>query len=77
MSEPRRRTRGKRTVYLSRLDRERLAAGEIAAPEEALHANDPPEQRPASTGSTAAGPPGLSGHDQDILNERPPHFGKL
>lgn len=75
----------RRVVRLSRLDQERLDKGEISAPEEALHNDDPKDgpRRPsgATAGADTKNPPrradSFSAHDRDLLAELPPHFGKF
>jgi hypothetical protein len=69
------RSGARRAVRLSRVDRERLERGEIATPEEALHVNDARESV-----SAPHEVPHIEPHDAEerrILNEVPPHFGKL
>lgn len=63
----------KRSVYLSRVDRERLERGEIACPEEALHKDDPPARR--KPGQAESKKTELSQRDREILEDRPPHWG--
>lgn len=83
--------KSRRVVMLSRVDAERLERGEIATPEEALHIHDAPPVKPrvpksaaavaaaAASGTVKGSTPvrKLSPHEQDILAEVPPHFGKL
>ncbi|WP_182354294.1 hypothetical protein [Flaviflexus huanghaiensis] len=67
----------RRAVYLSRVDRERLERGEISAPEEALHRDDPAPGRPAADRpdeKKKVTEKGLSARDREILSERPPHW---
>lgn len=70
--------RRRRAVYLSRVDRQRLERGEISAPEEALHKDDPVPSPPVGSEGTAGAPKkkvtGLSARDREILAERPPHW---
>ncbi len=86
MSEARReKNRSRRVVALSRIDRERLARGEISAPEEAVHNTDAPAVYPEKGSAPLRAvrkkkktvSPGFTPHEMDILSEVPPHFGKL
>ncbi|MFC5370787.1 hypothetical protein [Arcanobacterium bovis] len=76
-------------MRLSRVDQERLMRGEIATPEEALHIHDAPPVRPefpaqrdANQGMGTYGRAGqanksLSPHERELLENLPPHFGKI
>ncbi|MBM9432479.1 hypothetical protein [Flaviflexus equikiangi] len=67
-------TKSRRVVHLSRVDRERLERGEITAPEEALHKDDPPARvKPVRAESQRR--EGLSARDREIAENRPPHWG--
>ena len=73
---------GKRVVMLSRVDQERLANGEISSVEEAVHqALKNSEPRDAVVARRRKGltkdSQGLSPHDRELLENLPPHFGKL
>jgi hypothetical protein len=62
-------------VRLSRVDAERLARGEIAKPEDAVHLNDPRETRSLQRAeSTVAA---RDANERRLLADRPPHFGTL
>lgn len=65
--------KGRRAVYLSRVDRERLERGEISAPEQAVHKDDPPAVRQPAPAEKKQ--KRLSQRDREILEERPPHWG--
>ena len=90
--KPVRRRGSRRVVMVSQVDAKRIAAGEFASVEEVLHASDakqpareqhPSGRKPAShkprdpKGKAKQPAPWLSARDQEILNEVPPHFGKL
>ncbi|WP_270975988.1 hypothetical protein [Trueperella sp.] len=106
VGKPVRRRGSRRVVMVSEVDAKRIAAGEFASAEEALHATDarqPGASCPRSAKTVAAeggeqserktgeraprqpkpdqqrrqATPRLSLHDQEILNEVPPHFGKF
>lgn len=67
-----------RAVRLSRVDAERLARGEISTPEEALHIYDaPPLKVTRSTADKKKQSRTLSAHEREILDNVPPHFGKI
>ncbi len=74
----------RRAVYLSRVDKERMARGEISSAEEALHIYDAHSvlcgqkntvQKKLDT--TKKKSVELSAREREILAEVPPHFGKL
>ena len=77
--------KSRRVVLLSRVDQERLARGEISAPEEAVHISDARGVHPkfyspqelAARAAKAAQQQSLSAHEREILAEVPPHFGKI
>ncbi len=84
--------KSRRVVHLSRVDQERLAQGEFAFPEAALHQDDAPDlayklalvqARRTSVAKSVSKNHGdsttveLSPRDKEILRELPPHFGKL
>lgn len=76
--------KSRRVVMLSRIDQERLARGEISAPEEAVHVSDargvhPKFYSPQELAAHAAkaAQHSLSAHEREILAEVPPHFGKI
>ena len=62
-------------VRLSRVDAERLARGEIANPEEALHLNDLRETRSLQREESAVA--ARDANERRLLGDRPPHFGSL
>ena len=62
-------------VRLSRVDAERLARGEIANPEEALHLNDVRETRSLQREEPAVA--ARDANERRLLGDRPPHFGSL
>lgn len=62
-------------VRLSRIDAERLARGEIANPEEALHLNDLRETRSLQREESAVA--ARDANERRLLGDRPPHFGSL
>lgn len=64
----------RRVVRLSRVDRERLEAGDISCPEEAVHKDDPPAKKTLGADRKSST---MSSHDKELLRELPPHFGKL
>ena len=70
---PKRRRRA--AVRLSRVDAERLARGEIANPEEALHLNDLRETRSLQREEPAVA--ARDANERRLLGDRPPHFGSL
>jgi len=70
---PRRKRRA--AVRLSRVDAERLARGEIASPEEALHLNDLRETRSLQREEPIVSP--RDANERRLLGDRPPHFGSL
>ena len=70
---PKRKRRA--AVRLSRVDAERLARGEIANPEEALHLNDLRETR--SLQSEESSVAARDANERRLLGDRPPHFGSL
>lgn len=73
LQAPKRKRRA--AVRLSRVDAERLARGEIANPEEALHLNDLRETRSLQREeSTVAA---RDANERRLLGDRPPHFGSL
>lgn len=74
MSE--KKQRGRAAVRLSRVDRERLERGEIATPEEALHLNDA-GIAVSSEHEVAPKVQAKDANERRLLNDRPPHFGKL
>ncbi|MBM7824657.1 hypothetical protein JOD55_000484 [Arcanobacterium pluranimalium] len=79
----------KRVVRLSRVDQERLLRGEISTPEEAVHIHDAPPVRPAMStqqngnqnrgthGGAGQANTSLSPHERELLENLPPHFGKI
>ena len=67
--------RRRAAVRLSRVDAERLARGEIANPEEALHLNDLRETR--SLQSEESSVAARDANERRLLGDRPPHFGSL
>lgn len=70
---PKRKRRA--AVRLSRVDAERLARGEIANPEEALHLNDLRETRSLQREESAVA--ARDANERRLLGDRPPHFGSL
>ena len=70
---PKRKRRA--AVRLSRVDAERLARGEIANPEEALHLNDLRETRSLQREESAVA--ARDANERRLLGDRPPHFGTL
>ena len=78
---------GKRVTALSRIDQERLAVGEISYPEEALKQyEDPPLPAPLPQVPKDHGGEGSNGgvrrrhispREREILENLPPHFGKI
>lgn len=70
---PKRKRRA--AVRLSRVDAERLARGEIANPEEALHLNDLRETRSLQCEESAVA--ARDANERRLLGDRPPHFGSL
>ncbi|QRV02000.1 hypothetical protein JTE88_07950 [Arcanobacterium phocisimile] len=67
-------------VRLSRVDAQRLARGEFSAPEEALHVTDAgPVMQRSKTGvvQRSAQPQALSPHERELIENLPPHFGKI
>ncbi|MBE6484731.1 MAG: hypothetical protein E7Z96_08215 [Actinomycetaceae bacterium] len=76
-------------MRLSRVDRERLESGEFAHPEDALRAAAEESVADNARGAAAAEHAGAASaqrrdgikardaHEQDLLAEVPPHFGKL
>ncbi|WP_124054323.1 hypothetical protein [Arcanobacterium ihumii] len=83
-------SRPKRVVRLSRIDQKRLDRGEIQTPEEALHIYDAPPVRPeipnrdgqrgsgkGSHSSAGQAINSLSPHERELLENLPPHFGKI
>lgn len=70
---PKRKRRA--AVRLSRVDAERLARGEIANPEEALHLNDLRETRSLRREESAVA--ARDANERRLLGDRPPHFGTL
>lgn len=69
---------GKRAVALSRVDRERLQRGELSYPEQALIHQDFVAQVPhAARGHTSLDTQDLTPHEREILENLPPHFGKI
>ena len=62
-------------VRLSRVDAERLARGEIANPEEALHLNDLRETRSLQREESSVA--ARDANERRLLGDRPPHFGSL
>ena len=70
---PKRKRRA--AVRLSRVDAERLARGEIASPEEALHLNDLRETRSLQREEPAVA--ARDANERRLLGDRPPHFGSL
>ena len=67
--------RRRAAVRLSRVDAERLARGEIANPEEALHLNDLRETRSLQREESAVA--ARDANERRLLGDRPPHFGTL
>ena len=77
----------KRVTVLSRVDRERLAAGEISFPEEALQqyaaqaqpvaGRKAPHNGRAQETAQAGSEAQLTALDREILANVPPHFGKI
>lgn len=67
---------GRRVISLSRVDRERLERGEISSPEEAFRQYDAPTVVPQGHSFSTDEEP-LSPFEKDILENIPPHFGKL
>lgn len=74
MSDGERRHKG--VVRLSRVDRERLERGEIADPTEALHLNDRKVTESAAHEISSA-VTARDANERRLLDDRPPHFGKL
>lgn len=70
---PKRKRRA--AVRLSRVNAERLARGEIANPEEALHLNDLRETRSLRREESAVA--ARDANERRLLGDRPPHFGTL
>ncbi|ADH93300.1 hypothetical protein EBF03_07920 [Arcanobacterium haemolyticum] len=68
--------RGRRVVRLSRLDAGRLERGDIATPEEALHNTDagPVLSKPTGFHTPAQA---YDPHEKELIENVPPHFGKL
>lgn len=80
--KPVKRRGTRRVVMVSEVDARRIRAGEFASVEEVLHATDksarPLAERQAKKQARQKDEgPKFSPHDQAILNELPPHFGKL
>ena len=73
LQAPKRKRRA--AVRLSRVDAERLARGEIANPEEALHLNDLRETRSLQREESAVA--ARDANERRLLGDRPPHFGSL
>ena len=73
LQAPKRKRRA--AVRLSRVDAERLARGEIANPEEALHLNDLRETRSLQREEPAVA--ARDANERRLLGDRPPHFGSL
>lgn len=73
LQAPKRKRRA--AVRLSRVDAERLARGEIANPEEALHLNDLRETRSLQREESAVA--ARDANERRLLGDRPPHFGTL
>lgn len=73
LQAPKRKRRA--AVRLSRVDAERLARGEIANPEEALHLNDVRETRSLQREEPAVA--ARDANERRLLGDRPPHFGSL
>ncbi|CRH88024.1 Uncharacterised protein [Chlamydia trachomatis] len=67
---------GRRVISLSRVDRERLERGEISLPEEAFKQYDAPAVAPQGHSYGSDVKP-LSLFEKDILENIPPHFGKI
>ncbi|USR79241.1 hypothetical protein [Arcanobacterium pinnipediorum] len=69
--------KSRRVVRLSRVDAQRLANGEITTPEEAVHISDArtilPKVEPIQVRTGQA----LDAHERQLLENIPPHFGKL
>ncbi|MDD7465080.1 MAG: hypothetical protein PUK59_02435 [Actinomycetaceae bacterium] len=90
--QPQKRRSGKRAVALSRIDRERLQRGELLYPEQALTHQESSASQTRANHSTRAGrntyrqtyPPAsglnredLTPREREILENLPPHFGKI
>ncbi|QOQ38100.1 hypothetical protein [Trueperella pecoris] len=74
---PVRRRGSRRVVMLSEVDAKRIASGEYGSAEEVLHATDQGSPSAKPSGYNKPGASQLSPHDRAILNEVPPHFGKI
>ncbi|WP_216454913.1 hypothetical protein [Arcanobacterium phocae] len=71
------KTHGRRVVRLSRVDAQRLERGEIEYAEQALHISD---AGPVLSRKSAIEPPkpvNLSPHERELIENIPPHFGKI
>ncbi|MCI6574052.1 MAG: hypothetical protein PT944_04895 [Actinomycetaceae bacterium] len=86
--QSRKRRSGKRVVALSRVDQERLQRGELRYPEQALlHDGSatpvvspqgmPPAAALAVNGKQAINREDLTPREREILDNLPPHFGKI
>ncbi|MGV9196640.1 hypothetical protein ACTOVL_05490 [Arcanobacterium canis] len=68
---------GKRVISLSRVDREKLERGEFLTPEQAVHQWDHTVGSERARRQPAQDTQRFTPHEQDLLREIPPHFGKI